>query len=130
MRHVVQVWQVFVVALLLGVRNSVDMPTRQAFAVEMVGREDIGNAVALNSAMFNAARVIGPALAGLAIGAFGIALAFFIDAISYLFSAFAIWRVSDTEQPADREQRRPLRVEIAEGLRFVFGHRLLRVRTA
>jgi MFS family permease len=81
---VVQVWQVFVVALLLGIRNSVDMPTRQAFAVEMVGREDIGNAVALNSAMFNAARVVGPALAGLAIGAFGIALAFLIDAISYL----------------------------------------------
>jgi MFS family permease len=81
---VVQVWHVFVVALLLGVRNSVDMPTRQAFAVEMVGREDIGNAVALNSAMFNGARVVGPALAGLAIGAFGIALAFLIDAISYL----------------------------------------------
>jgi MFS family permease len=81
---VVQVWHVFVVALLLGVRNSVDMPTRQAFAVEMVGREDIGNAVALNSAMFNGARVIGPALAGLAIGAFGVALAFFIDALSYL----------------------------------------------
>jgi MFS family permease len=60
------------------------MPTRQAFAVEMVGREDIGNAVALNSAMFNAARVVGPALAGLAIGAFGIAPAFLIDAVSYL----------------------------------------------
>ena len=81
---VVQVWHVFVVAFLLGIRNSVDMPTRQAFSVEMVGRQDIGNAVALNSAMFNGARVIGPALAGLAIGAFGIALAFLIDAISYL----------------------------------------------
>ncbi|HEX5239500.1 MAG TPA: MFS transporter [Candidatus Limnocylindrales bacterium] len=81
---VVQVWHVFVIALLLGIRNSVDMPTRQAFAVEMVGREDIGNAVALNSAIFNSARVVGPALAGLAIGVFGVALAFFIDAVSYL----------------------------------------------
>ena len=56
--------------------NAVDMPVRQAFSVEMVGREDIGNAVALNSAMFNGARVIGPAVAGLTIGAFGVAAAF------------------------------------------------------
>jgi len=82
--NVIQVWHVFVVALLLGIRNSVDMPTRQAFSVEMVGREDVGNAVALNSAMFNGARIIGPAVAGLAIGAFGLAIAFFIDAVSYL----------------------------------------------
>ena len=61
-----------VLALLGGLTNVVDMPTRQAFSVEMVGREDIGNAVALNSAMFNAARVLGPAAAGLTIGAFDI----------------------------------------------------------
>jgi len=59
----IQVWHVMVVAFFLGVRNAFDMPTRQAFAVEMVGREDISNAVALNSAMFNTARVIGPAVA-------------------------------------------------------------------
>ena len=53
--------------------NAVDMPVRQSFAIEMVGREDIGNAVALNSAMFNGARVVGPAVAGLTIGAFGVA---------------------------------------------------------
>ena len=51
------------IAFLLGIRNAVDLPTRQSFAVEMVGREDVGNAVALNSAMFNGARVIGPAVA-------------------------------------------------------------------
>ena len=54
-----------VLALCIGTVNAVDMPVRQSFAVEMVGREDIGNAVALNSAMFNSARVIGPAVAGL-----------------------------------------------------------------
>ena len=58
---------------LLGCSNAVDMPTRQAFVIEMVGREDIGNAVALNSAIFNAARIVGPAVAGIAIGAFDIA---------------------------------------------------------
>ena len=92
---VVQVWHVFVIALLLGIRNSVDMPTRQAFSVEMVGKEDVANAVALNSAMFNAARVVGPALAGLAIGAFGIALAFLIDAISYVAVLAALVAMDD-----------------------------------
>ena len=67
----VQVWQIFVLAALLGVTNAVDMPTRQAFTVEMVGREDVANAIALNSAIFNSARIIGPAIAGLTIGFFG-----------------------------------------------------------
>ena len=56
----VQVWHIFVFAFLLGCVNAFDMPTRQSFVVEMVGREDVGNAVALNSAMFNSARIIGP----------------------------------------------------------------------
>ncbi len=64
----VQVWQILVLALALGCSNAVDMPTRQSFVIEMVGREDIGNAVALNSAIFNAARIVGPAVAGLTIG--------------------------------------------------------------
>jgi len=82
--HTVAVWHVIVIAFLLGLRNAVDLPTRQSFAVEMVGRDDVGNAVALNSAMFNGARVIGPAVAGITIGAFGVGPAFLIDAISYL----------------------------------------------
>ena len=65
---------IIVLALLLGCANAVDMPVRQAFAIEMVGPRDIGNAVAINSAMFNGARVVGPAVAGLTIGAFGVAL--------------------------------------------------------
>jgi MFS family permease len=80
----IAVWHVILVAFLLGVRNAFDLPARQAFAVEMVGRDDVGNAVALNSAMFNGARVIGPAVAGITIGAVGVAAAFFVDAISYL----------------------------------------------
>ena len=60
------------------------MPTRQAFVIEMVGREDIGNAVALNSAIFNAARIVGPAVAGLTIGVFDISTAFFINGLSFM----------------------------------------------
>ena len=64
----VEVWHILVLATLLGITNAVDMPTRQAFTVEMVGRGDVANAVALNSAIFNGARIIGPAIAGLTIG--------------------------------------------------------------
>ncbi len=81
---VVEVWMILVLAFLLGIANAVDMPVRQAFSIELVGREDIGNAVALNSAMFNGARVIGPALAGLAIAAFGVGPSFAINALSFL----------------------------------------------
>ena len=81
---VVEVWMILVLAFLLGIANAVDMPVRQAFSIEMVGREDVGNAVALNSAMFNGARVVGPALAGLAIAAFGVGPAFAINAVSFL----------------------------------------------
>src|SRR5437868_2648530 len=79
-----QVWHILVLALLLGLANAIDMPTRQSFVVEMVGREDVANAVAFNSAMFNAARVVGPAIAGLTIGAFGIALCFFLNGLSFV----------------------------------------------
>jgi MFS family permease len=81
---VVQVWMILVLAFLLGIANAIDMPARQAFAVELVGRDEVGPAVALNSAMFNAARVLGPAAAGLTIGAFGVAAAFGINAVSFL----------------------------------------------
>jgi len=80
----VQVWMVFVLALGLGFVNAFDMPIRQAFVVEMVGREDVANAVALNSAVFNLTRIIGPAIAGLTIAAIGIEPLFFINAASYV----------------------------------------------
>src|SRR5947208_15110851 len=63
----VQLWHVLVLAALLGLTNSLDMPTRQAFVVEMVGREDVPNAIALNSSLFNTARIVGPGLGGLLI---------------------------------------------------------------
>jgi MFS family permease len=89
----VQLWHVYVCALVLGVVNSLDMPTRQAFVTEMVGKDDLMNAVALNSTVFNAARVVGPAIAGLLIGLgeaifnstqAGISLAIWLNAVSYI----------------------------------------------
>jgi MFS family permease len=115
---VVEVWQVAVLAFLGGLTNVVDMPTRQAFAVEMVGREDIGNAVALNSAMFNSARILGPAVAGLTIGAFDISIAFFVDAISFLAVLIALLAMRESElRPAPPMARPTSAGEVLTGLR-------------
>jgi MFS family permease len=82
--HTVQLWHVMVLALLLGLTNSLDMPTRQAFVVEMVGREDLPNAVALNSSIFNMARIVGPGIGGLVIAGLGVAPLFLLNAISFI----------------------------------------------
>src|SRR3954469_16248560 len=82
--HVVEVWHVMVLGALLGISNAVDMPARQSFAVEMVGRDDVANAVGLNSALFNLSRILGPAAAGLLIGATDISIAFLINGISFI----------------------------------------------
>src|SRR3954463_14961225 len=99
--HTVQVWHILVLAVLLGITNAVDMPTRQAFSVEMVGREDISNAVALNSAVFNGARVVGPAVAGLAIAAFDISIASLPKGLSSaaVIVASAVMRPDELRKP-------------------------------
>ena len=121
---IVEVWMIIVLALLLGCANAVDMPVRQAFAIEMVGPRDVGNAVAINSAMFNGARVIGPAVAGLTIGAFGMATAFAINALSFLAVIVSLSVMRDDELHRPRLIPRPRSVaavmeNLAEGLRFV-----------
>jgi MFS family permease len=80
---VVQIWQVYLLAFALGMVTVVDNPTRQAFAVEMVGKDGMANAIALNSAVFNLARILGPAVAGLVISAVGTPAAFLVNAASY-----------------------------------------------
>ncbi len=80
----VTVWHVAALAAFLGVVNAFDIPARQAFVVEMVGKDDLMNAIALNSSAFNAARVIGPAIAGVLIGVAGVAMCFFLNGVSYL----------------------------------------------
>jgi MFS family permease len=113
-----------VIALAIGSVNAVDMPVRQAFAVEMVGREDIGNAVALNSAMFNGARVVGPALAGLTIGAVGVAMAFAIDAVSFVAVIFALLLMREDELHSPPMIARPqstseVMTQLRDGLHYV-----------
>lgn len=82
--HLVKVWHVMILAMLLGLVNAFDMPTRQSFVMEMVGHEDLLNAIALNSFIFNAARILGPAAAGLLISLAGEAGCFFVNGLSFL----------------------------------------------
>lgn len=80
----IRIWEIMVLASLLGVVNAFDIPARQAFLIEMVGREDLLNAIALNSSMFNSARIIGPAIAGIVVASVGEGWCFFANGISYI----------------------------------------------
>ena len=122
--HVIEVWHVLVLSALLGISNAIDMPTRQAFAVEMVGREDVANAVGLNSALFNASRILGPAAAGLLIGAFDLSIAFFINGVSFVGVIVAYLAMRDSELRPMPAAARPrswsdIVANLAEGARYV-----------
>ncbi|MGN6688221.1 MAG: MFS transporter [Actinomycetales bacterium] len=119
---VVQVWHVYALAFALGVVTAVDNPARQTFVVEMVGRDDLTNAVGLNSASFNAARVVGPAVAGLLIAAAGTGPAFLINGFTYLALIAALASMNPRElAPSPRATRGP--GQLREGLRYVRGRR-------
>jgi MFS family permease len=89
--NLIQEWQVILLAALLGVVNAFDAPARQAIVPEIVTRDDLPNAIAMNSMMFNSARVIGPAVAGLTLAAFGAAWCFTINGISFLAVLLGLW---------------------------------------
>ncbi|MEJ7749491.1 MAG: MFS transporter [Candidatus Limnocylindrales bacterium] len=131
----VEIWMIVVLAVLLGCANAVDMPVRHSFAMEMVGPRDIGNAVALNSAMFNGARVVGPAVAGLTIGAFGVAAAFAINGLSFVAVLVGLSRMRDADLHVGRQAPAPrsigeVRDNLVEGLRFVRGTQLVLMAVA
>jgi len=120
--HAVALWQVAVIAVFLGSVNAMDTPARQAFMVELVGKEDLGNAIALNSSVFNAARVVGPSIAGVLISLVGLGWCYLLNAVSYLA---VIWGLIAMRLP---RFVRPQRTgsgwaQFREGARFVRGDR-------
>jgi MFS family permease len=116
----VRIWQVFALAFGLGLATLVDNPTRQAFVTEMVGHTHMPNAIALNSAIFNLARIAGPAAAGLVIGAVGTPAAFFVNAASYgaVLTGLKLMRPGELH-PANPVPR--TRGQLREGLRYVLA---------
>jgi MFS family permease len=115
--HRVTVPQIIVLAALLGVVNAFDVPARQAFIVEMVGKEDLMNAIALNSSMFNGARIVGPAVAGLVVAAIGEGWCFFANAVSYFAVIFGLLLMRLPAWLPRVAESSPLQ-HIVEGLRF------------
>jgi MFS family permease len=109
--NVVQVWHIIVLAMLQGMVNAFDAPARQAFAIEMVGREDLLNAIALNSSLFNIARTAGPALAGVIVALVGEAPAFLFNGLSFLaiIICLLLMRLPPFEPPQRSRQRDQLR---------------------
>jgi len=127
--NVVQPWHVIILAFLLGVANSFDAPARQAFVSEMVPREDMANAIALNATMFNTATAVGPAVAGVAYALFGPGWCFLINGLSFIAVIVALWmmRIVGVRPAAGGGSAF---AELKEGIRYVVTHRLVRVLIA
>ena len=123
----VAVVHVLVLSVFLGLVNGVDVPTRQAFLVEMVrGREDLANAIALNSSVFNAARLVGPAIAGFMIGLVGEGVVFLLNGLSYVAVIAALLAMEIDPRPAARRPTQPVWRELKEGVGYVLGFEPIR----
>ena len=115
--HIVTVPEIFVLAALLGVVNAFDIPGRQSFLVDMVGKEDLMNAIALNSSMFNGARVVGPAVAGILVARIGEGWCFFANAVSYIAVIIGLLMMRVERRPS-ASTASPI-AHVVEGFRFV-----------
>ncbi|MDG4475126.1 MFS transporter [Thiovibrio frasassiensis] len=117
----VQVWQIILLSLILGVVNAFDIPIRQSFVVEMVEhREDLSNAIALNSSLVNGARLIGPAIAGILVASVGEGICFVLNAISYLAVIVALASMRLPAAPPRPHPRRHILHELSDGFRYAY----------
>jgi len=117
--HVITVWEIMLLATFGGVVNAFDIPARQAFVVDMVSRQDLVNAIALNSSMFNGARVIGPAAAGIVVAAIGEGWCFFANGISFI-AVIVCLLIMTIDRPRASIRGSPLQ-NVMEGFKFVGG---------
>lgn len=118
---VIEVWHLVVLSIILGSVNAFDVPSRHSFVIEMVEKkEDLGNAIALNSMMFNGARLIGPSVAGLILATTGEGICFLINAISYLFVIASLFMMKVNPRKIEHRESRLLK-ELKEGLDYTFG---------
>jgi MFS family permease len=116
--HVIRIWEIFVLAVILGLNNTFENPARQAFVLEMVGADQVRNAVSLNSTLFNAARAVGPAVAGLLIATVGVGICFLLNAVSFIAVVFSLMTMDKAllrpSPPAGRAKG-----QVREGFRYV-----------
>ena len=123
--HHIQVWSLIVITFLVGIVNAFDVPIRQAFFVEMVGKEDLPNAIALNASIFNGARVVGPAIAGFAIAWIGEGWCFFLNGVSFFAVILALlaMKIQVHERKANTESALE---SLLQGFRFAMKDRPIR----
>ena len=115
----IQYWHIAVLATVYGIANTLDLPARQSFVVQIVGKNDLINAIALNSAVFNGARVVGPAVAGLLVSRYGVAIAFLMNGLSFLGVIAALLLIHNEGEPRLRSGD-TLGQEVLQGLRYAW----------
>jgi MFS family permease len=116
--HIIQYWHIFILTAIFGLTQTLDMPARQSFFIEMVGRKDVLNAISLNSTIINLAKIIGPAISGIVIAKFGSVLCFFINGLSYLAVLWGLLLIKADNRICRRQHRHVL-PEIKDGLRYI-----------
>ncbi len=118
----IQIWQLIVLSVILGIINAFDMPVRQAFVVEMIDnkKEDLGNAIAFNSSMVNAARLVGPSIAGILIATVGEGWCFLINAISFLAVVISLLKMK-VEPLVFKPHQAKVFNQLSEGFKYTFG---------
>jgi MFS family permease len=123
---VVQPWMVIGLAFVFGTVNAFDLPARQSFLIDMVGKEDLPNAIALNSAAFNAARVLGPAVAGVVMAGAGEGACFWVNALTYLSVIAVLLRMDLAPHVAERDSGKSTLATLREGVDYALGNHQLR----
>jgi MFS family permease len=122
----IQISQLFVLSAFIGAVSAFDLPARQSFLVQMVGKDDLVNAIAMNSSMFNAARMVGPAIAGLVIARWGESVCFFLNAVSYVAVLISLFLMK-IQYSADPVRKQSLLNDLAEGFHYVRETKPIRV---
>ncbi|MEF9426240.1 MAG: MFS transporter [Candidatus Mariimomonas ferrooxydans] len=118
---VATVWHVLSLAFLIGTVSAFDIPARQSFLIEMVGKENLMNAIALNSAAFNGARIIGPAVAGMLIGYLGLAVCFYINTLSFLAAIIGLVKMRFKPEEIRKPHRAGIKEELKQGLKYIMN---------
>lgn len=123
--EIVQYWHILLIAFILGCSNTIDMPTRQSFMIEITGREHLMNAIALNSMVFNLARILGPSIGGIILATVGAGWCFFLNGISFIAVLYGIKKIQT--EPFVRKVSKDVRVldEIKDGLIYIKNKTLL-----
>jgi MFS family permease len=118
----IQVWQIVLLSVVLGCINAFDTPARHSFLIDMVEKkEDLGNAIALNSLMFNGARLIGPSVAGIMLASTGEGICFLLNAVSYIFVIYSLVMMKIRNREQQTGKAAMLVKELKEGLEYTFG---------